>query len=200
MKPHGTSEVLLDLVKDEILHFAIKRGSFTLVSGATSDFYVDCKKALLYATTLSYYATIVLETLWSFGPLPQALAGVALGGVPLATGVATAHVILEPDDPMGIVIVRKQTKEHGSANRVEYPERLGVGRRDVEAVLLEDVVTSGGSALRAVAALREVGITVRRCIAVIDREEGGVQAMEKAGMDVTALFRKSDFLEEGAKP
>lgn len=187
--------MLLDIVRDELLHFAVKRGSFTLVSGATSDFYVDCKKVLLHATTLSYYTTIVLETLRSFGPLPQAVAGVALGGVPLATAVATAHVILEPDDPMGIVIVRKAAKEHGSGNRVEYPARLGVGKTEVEAVLLEDVVTSGGSALKAVAALRETGITVKRCIAVIDREEGGVQAMAKAGVEVAALFRKSDFLE-----
>ncbi|GAA0222373.1 orotate phosphoribosyltransferase [Haladaptatus pallidirubidus] len=157
---------------------AVQYGEFELSHGGTSSYYVD---KYLFETDphcLELIAEAFAERLGK-----TKLAGVALGAVPLVavTSVETGN---------SYVIARKQKKEYGTANLVEG--RLEEGE---EVVVLEDIVTTGQSAVDAVDALREAGAKVNKILVVVDREEGGRENLEDAGVEMEALLSASDLLE-----
>ncbi|WP_266079487.1 orotate phosphoribosyltransferase [Haladaptatus caseinilyticus] len=159
---------------------AVQYGEFELSHGGTSNYYVD---KYLFETDphcLELIAEAFAERLGD-----TKLAGVALGAVPL---VAVTSV--ETGNPY--VIARKQKKEYGTANLVEG--RLEAGE---EVIVLEDIVTTGQSAVDAVEALRDAGAEVNKILVVVDREEGGRENLADADVEMEALLSASDLLEQG---
>ncbi len=170
-----TREELAQAIRDA----AYLEGDFVLSSGKRSKYYLDkwrfeTNPRLLreIASALSVYVPC---------PYPHRLAGVELGGVPLVTALA-----LEMDLPY--LIVRRQAKEYGTAREVE-----GLWNPGERVVLVEDVLTTAGQAIRAAQRLTEMGLTVMRIIYVIDRGEGADRNIRDAGFEPGALFHKSDL-------
>ncbi len=150
---------------------AVRFGTFTLASGATSDIYVDVKKAWTDPARLVAIATRLAARV---GPV-DALAGMELGAVPLVVATAIAR-------GLPYVVIRKAAKEHGTRRRYEgeLPPGSHVG-------LIEDVTTTGGSVAASIAILREAGLVVDRVVAVVDREEGAAARLEALGVPLEAL-------------
>jgi orotate phosphoribosyltransferase len=144
---------------------AYRHGTFTLASGRTSHHYVNCKPVSLSGQGLALLSAQMLEQV---EPNAVAVAGLTLGADPLVSGVAVAAAL--SGRALDALIVRK------------------------EATVLEDVVTTGGSSLKAVNQLREAGYTVNRVVTIVDRQEGGLEAMTAAGLELNSLF----LLEEVA--
>ena len=156
---------------------ALKFGTFTLASGKTSDYYVDIKKATTRPDLLGEIARRIAPHAKGF----QRVAGVELGAVPIAAAVS-----LEIGTPF--VIVRKEAKEHGT--KVPFEGDMNPGDR---VVFVEDVVTTGGTLRTAIERMRERGAVIQRAIAVVDREEGGTEALREAGVELVALLRARDL-------
>jgi orotate phosphoribosyltransferase len=164
---------------------AYRHGSFTLASGRTSNHYVNCKPVSLSGEGLALLATQMLALV---EPGAAAVAGLTLGADPLVSGVAQAAALSGRD--LDALIVRKEAKGHGTGAWLEGPLPEAGSRITV----LEDVVTTGGSSLKAVNQLREAGYTVERVVTIVDRQEGGQEAMNAAGLELCSLF----LLEEVA--
>ena len=156
---------------------AVRYGEFELAHGGTSDYYVD---KYVFETDPESLARVARAFADRLGD--ERLAGVALGAVPL---VAVTSV--ETGNPY--VIVRKAEKAYGTGNRIEGA--LEAGDR---VVVLEDVATTGTSALEAVEALREAGATVERVLVVVDREEGAAERLAEAGVELESLVTASELL------
>jgi orotate phosphoribosyltransferase len=177
---------LLDLLRER--SFAKRR--VVLASGKESDFFIDCKQTVLSAEGHALVGELMLALLDQLPPC-DAVAGVELGGCPLASAVAlTSHLRGNPKDA---VYVRKDAKDHGSKRLLEGDTRLPSG---ASLVILEDVTTTGGSTLKAVAKLREAGYHVAGVIALVDRLEGGRQAILDAALPFIALYTRRDFLPD----
>ncbi|WP_018256906.1 orotate phosphoribosyltransferase [Halomicrobium katesii] len=165
---------------------AVKYGEFELSHGGTSDYYVDKYVFETNPECLALIGEAFAETLagadWYADD--TTLAGVALGAVPL---VAVTSV--ETDTPY--VIARKQQKEYGTANLIEGD--LAEGE---EVVILEDIATTGQSAVDAAEALREAGATVSRVLVVVDREEGARENLAEHDLELSSLVTASDLLAD----
>ncbi len=158
---------------------AYRRGSFTLASGRTSEHYVNCKPVSLSGQGLALLGALMLEQV---EPAAVAVAGLTLGADPLVSAVALQAALADRD--LDALIVRKEAKGHGTGAWLEGPLPAAGSRITV----LEDVVTTGGSALKAVNQLREAGYVVDQVVAIVDRQEGGAEAMAAAGLDLRSLF------------
>ena len=166
---------------------------FLLASGKESNHYFNCKKITLEPARLSLLARALRDELIPGSGLQgsfQAAGGLTMGADPIAFALSLAY--LEKGEIIHPVVVRKEPKDHGTGQQVE-----GV-LEDVKTVLLlDDVITTGGSSLRAVRALRKAGYEVRHALCIIDREEGGSEALHEEGIELFSLFRKSDFRSGG---
>jgi len=161
---------------------ALEFGDFTLASGERSSFYIDIKKVVTRPEALQKIASLISRR-FDF----EVVAGVAVGGIPLAVAVSLAA-------SKPCAIVRSQEKGHGKSGRVIGDVR---GRR---VLLVEDVTTSGGSALNGVSALREAGGVVDTAVCVVDRESGAAASLAREGVRLEALAKVSEILRaEGEK-
>ena len=158
---------------------AVEFGEFELSHGGTSDYYVDKYRFETDPHCLSTITAAFAERIDE-----GKLAGVALGAVPLVAATS-----VETDTPY--VIVRKERKEYGTGNRIEGDLVEGES-----VVVLEDIATTGKSALSAVRALREAGATVERVLVVVDREEGARETLAEADVDLAPLVTASALLAE----
>lgn len=183
----GARERLLDLLRTH----AFARRRVVLASGRESDFFIDCKQVVLSAEGHALTGAVLLEEVSRLGPC-VAVAGVELGGCPLASAVSL--VSFQRGAPLDAVYVRKDAKDHGSARLLEGNTRLAAGAR---IALLEDVVTTGGSTLKAAAKLRAAGYVVVGVIALVDRLEGGRQAIEAEALPLVAVYSRNDFIAPG---
>jgi orotate phosphoribosyltransferase len=162
---------------------ALLEGEFVLRSGRRSTWYLDKYRFETEPEILAALGARLAEEVRACEPEATRLAGPALGAVALAASAAMAS-------GLPFIIVRGETKEYGTAKRIEGPFEPG------ELVcLLEDVVTSGGALAEAVAAVREEGLVVRHAVCVVDREEGGSDALARLGVRLQPLFRASTLLE-----
>src|SRR5271170_2258819 len=152
-------EELLTLLKDH----SFRKGDFTLASGKKSDFFLDCKRTLLLSRGHYLAAELIMEILHTFHGV-DAVAGVELGGFPLASAVSMASATSGMQDEYNALYIRKTAKDHGTKNLIE-----GGARRDRNVVLLEDVITTGGSSMAALQALKDVAYVPVAVIAVVDR-------------------------------
>jgi len=159
-----------------------------LASGKKSDFFIDCKQTVLTAEGHALVGDLMLEALAGLPQPIQAVAGVELGGCPLASAVSL--VSFQRGRPLDAVYVRKEVKDHGSKRLLEGDSRLTPASR---IAILEDVVTTGGSTLKCAEKLRAAGHVVAGVIALVDRQEGGREAIEAAGLPLVTLFVRADF-------
>ena len=159
---------------------SIRFGDFILSSGERSSFYIDARRTTMAAEGLELIGRLGLRAIRAAGWQPAAIGGLTLGADPVAYAVAMASRQSGP--VIEAFSVRKASKEHGTRQRIEGNFEPGS-----PVVVAEDVITSGSSALQAVAAIREAGGTVLGVLAVVDREEGGRAAIEAVGVGVVAL-------------
>lgn len=160
---------------------AIRYGDFTLASGKKSKYYIDIKKASTDPKTLKLIARQAAFRIKQMDV--NIIAGVELGGVPLATAVS-----METELPL--LIVRKAVKDYGTKSRF-----VGEIKPEDRLVMLEDVTTSGGSVRNAIEVVRETGANVKYVISVVDREEGAIENLKEAGTELVPLVSASDLLK-----
>jgi len=159
----------------------------TLASGLKSNFYIDCKQSILTAEGHFLVGTLFGRILVEKAPEVEAIGGVTMGADPLASAVSTMSYLW--GRPLPAFYVRKEAKGHGTGAWIEGTKSLRPG---MAVAILEDVVTTGGSALKAITRAREHGLKVAVILGLVDREEGGREALEREAPLVT-LFRRSDF-------
>ena len=164
-----------------------RRGQFTLASGRQSTLYIDARLTTMSPDGLALIGPAGLAALEQSGWGVDAVGGLTLGADPVSYAISYASALA--GRPLRAFTVRKEAKAHGTGRLVEGPFREG----DRVAVI-EDVITTGGSALRAVEAVRAAGGTVAGVLALVDREEGGRETIEAAGLPVIALARAAEVV------
>tara|TARA_B100000029_G_scaffold347389_1_gene339722 strand:- start:285 stop:815 length:531 start_codon:yes stop_codon:yes gene_type:complete len=174
-------EQVLEMLKRD----AYRKGEFTLSSGAKSNHYVNCKPVTLNGKALMILSLSLLENVEKHC---KAVGGLTLGADPLVSGVAMAAAL--KDRELNALIVRKEPKGHGTGAWIEGP-LPEIGSR---VTVLEDVVTTGGSAILAAEKLCDAGYFVQRVLAIVDRQEGGAEALNDVGLELRSLFTLEDFL------
>ena len=170
---------------------AYLEGDFVLRSGRRSNYYLDKYRFETRPDLLAALGEHIAAAVAEHEPDAVRLAGPELGAVALAAAASLSS-------GLPFLIVRKEPKEHGTANRLE-----GVYEEGERICLVEDVVTSGGAAVEAIEALREAGLECRNAVCVVDREEGGVDALARRGVRLMALFRAGELVaaqKTAAKP
>ena len=163
-------------------------GSYKLASGRVSDMYFNMKPTMLDAEGAYLTAALMLDAL--DGDAAGLVGGLEMGAVPLVTAIAAVSHLRGA--PRRALFVRKTAKEHGTQSLIEgLPMGETVAGKRV--VVIEDVTTTGGSSLKAVAVLRDAGASVDRVLTLLDREEGAGPAFAAAGVQLDSLLRASDF-------
>ncbi len=174
-------EALVALVR----HRSLKFGDFTLVSGKKASYYLDGKQVTLDPHGAKLIAEGILEMIGGSG-MPVAVGGMSIGADPITAAVVTMSAI--NGTPISGFMVRKEAKGHGTNQFIEGPVKPGD-----KVVIVEDVVTTGGSSLAAIKLCEDFGLEVTGVIAIIDRMEGGAAAFKKAGYRFSSLLTIEDF-------
>jgi orotate phosphoribosyltransferase len=173
---------LIDLLKQRSIRF----GDFILASGAHSHYYIDCRLTTMSAAGQLAIGPLALAAIGGAGWNPDAIGGLTMGADPVAYAIAAASA--RAGTPIDAFSVRKEPKKHGTAKRIEGNFRSGS-----RVVVVEDVITSGGSALDAISAIRAEGGEVIGVVALVDRESGGRERIETTGVGVRALVLASEL-------
>jgi orotate phosphoribosyltransferase len=166
---------------------SFRTGEFTLASGKKSDFFIDCKPTILSSKGIFLCGLVFLQKIESLSVEINSVAAVPLGGCPIADSIAV--LAAQREYPLDVLYIRPEKKDHGSGRQVERPTFLSE-----EVVLVEDVITTGGSSLRAIEILHREGVPTNHVIALVDRLEGGRENLEEAGVEVHSIFTRKDFL------
>jgi len=175
---------LLELLRT----LAFQEREITLSSGQKSNFYIDCKQVSLDAEGAWLIGQLFHQTIESVAPAAEGVGGLTLGADPLATATSIASFVA--GRPRAAFIVRKEPKGHGTGQWVEATKRLRAG---AAVVIVEDVVTTGASTLRAIERAGEAGYRVVHALALVDRLEGGREAIARHA-PLTSLYTRKDFL------
>lgn len=177
-------------LKSKVVHLlatrSAQRGDFTLASGRRSNLYIDARLTTMTPEGLFSIGTLGLQELERSGWNVSAIGGLTLGADPVSYAISYASA--SSPNPLRAFTVRKQAKAHGTQKLIEGPLQTS----DRVAVV-EDVITTGSSALQAIEALRNFGVTVVGILALVDREEGGRSALENAGFPVLALTTATEI-------
>jgi orotate phosphoribosyltransferase len=164
-----------------------RRGQFTLSSGRTSTLYIDARLTTMSPQGLTLVGPLGLAAIREADWRPDSVGGLTLGADPISYAISYASAM--SDMPLRAFTVRKEAKAHGAGRLIEGP--FAPGDR---VVVIEDVITTGGSALRAADAIRAAGGSVAGVLALVDREEGGREAIEAQGYAVRALAPASEIV------
>ena len=192
MSDQSPREELLELLRKK----SIKTGTFTLASGATSDFYVDCRLTTLDARGARLVGKVgwelVRNTASELSADVASVGGLTMGADPIALAIAMAS----DENPGGSApvqayAVRKEPKGHGRGRQVEGNFESGDN-----VVVIDDVITTGGSTIKAIEAIEREGGKVAFVIVLVDRQEGGKAAIEEKGHKVFPIFTRAEILEE----
>ena len=176
--------ILREKLLDLFCQLAYQEGDFVLSSGQRSSYYINGKQVTLHPQGSLAIARLILNIL----PVDtQAIAGLTLGADPIVSSVSVISVY--ENRPIPALIIRKEAKGHGTMAYIEGPT-LPAGAK---VIVLEDVVTTGQSALKAVERLQAAGYTVDRVISLIDREQGGAELYKSASLEFEALFSIQDL-------
>jgi orotate phosphoribosyltransferase len=180
MDPSSAKDRLRDLVNDR----AVIRGDFILASGARSNYYIDGKFISLTSEGLACFARVVLDMM--SGIEADLIGGMTLGADPIIGAVvAMSHLVGRPVDG---IIVRKEAKDHGRGKQIEGPMRDGA-----RVVIIEDVVTTGGSSLKAIEAVEKAGGEIACVICLVDRLAGGKESFKSKGYRFEPIFTINDL-------
>ena len=171
-------EEFLKMIKEK----CYRKGDFTLSSGKKSEHYVNCKPVTLTGRGLTLTAMMLLEQVET-----TVVAGLTLGADPLVSGVAVCSAL--DGRLVDALIVRKEPKGHGTGAWIEGPE-FPAGTK---VTVLEDVTPTGASAIKAAEKLRDAGYVVERVVTIVDRQEGAIEAMATANLELRRLFTIEDF-------
>lgn len=175
------------LLLDLIARHSARRGSFTLSSGKQSDLYIDCRLTTMRPEGLVLIGPLGLAAIRERGWTADAVGGLTLGADPVSYAIAYASQLA--GTPVRAFTVRKEAKTHGTGKLIEGPFQPGD-----RVVVIEDTITTGGSALKAIDAVRNAGATVLGVLAVVDRDEGGREAIEATGVAVASLARAAEIV------
>jgi orotate phosphoribosyltransferase len=174
-------QALIELVRQKALKF----GEFTLTSGKKATYYLDGKQVTLDPTGARLVAEGMLDLL-AAGEMPSAVGGMSIGADPITAAVVTMSAVR--GTPVTGFMIRREAKGHGTQRYIEGPVEPGQ-----TAVIVEDVVTTGGSSLLAIERAEQFGLKVVRVLAVIDRLEGGGAALAERGYPLASLLSIRDF-------
>jgi orotate phosphoribosyltransferase len=183
--PRVLRERLLKLLKE--LSFERKR--VVLSSGKESDFYIDCKKTALTAEGHYLIGRLIFAAIMREAPAAVAVGGLTLGADPLASAVSLSSYL--EGKPLSAFIIRKEPKGHGTGQWMEGRTLVPKGAK---VAVVEDVVTTGGSTLKACERVEAEGLEVSHVFALVDRREGGREAVSARGYGLTSLFAREDFI------
>lgn len=179
--------------RSRLLHLlrsiALERGHFVLASGRTSDFYLDCRRVTLDPEGSLLVGKLFFRLLSKDGAKVKGVGGMTLGADPIVTAVCLVSQL--EGRPLSGFLVRKEQKGHGTGKWIEKGGRLKAG---APVAIAEDVVTSGGSLLRAVERANDEGLRVVRALAIVDRGEGGAEAIAAAKLKLESLFSIREVL------
>ncbi|HEX3234872.1 MAG TPA: orotate phosphoribosyltransferase [Gemmatimonadales bacterium] len=173
-----------DALRRLLLARSVRHGDFVLSSGQRSSYYIDCRLSTMSAEGMVLIGRMGLAAIRRAGWAPKAVGGLTMGADPVAYAIAAAShgTDLEVD----AFSVRKEPKAHGMGQQIEGNFRAGD-----RVVIVEDTITTGGSARRAIEAVEAAGGKVVGVLAVVDREEGGREVLERAGREVVAITTAS---------
>lgn len=171
-----------------LLEKSYREGDFVLASGRRSDYYFDCRVTALSAEGSWLIGKLFNELLKDIAIV--GVGGMTMGADPLVS--ATTVISHELGRPLNGLLVRKEAKGHGTN---QFVEGLGNFAQADAVAMLEDVVTTGGSLLKACARVRECGLRIPAVCAILDREEGGREALAEAGYDLLAIYTRKELLE-----
>ncbi|MDR3772425.1 MAG: orotate phosphoribosyltransferase [Terracidiphilus sp.] len=165
-----------------LARISFRLGQFTLSSGSTSDYYIDCRTTTLHAEGGRLTGHAILELLEAHNIQAEAVGGLTLGADPIVSNVATASAQRALSNPSAPLIhgflVRKAEKQHGTARRIE-----GFSQPGVRVVIVDDVCTTGSSTINAIEAAREAGMTVAAVVCIVEREEANGRPAVEAAAD-----------------
>ncbi len=180
----NTKEKLKAILQERSIRF----GDFTLASGAKSDFYVDCRVTALDPQAANYIGEVACELLKEQDLTLDAIGGMTMGADPICLAVGMASLDDEQLETLNVFVVRKEPKGYGAGKQIEGNFKSGQ-----KIVVVDDVITTGGSTLKAVDVIEAAGGEVVLALVLVDREEGGRAAIEARNIPVVSLFTKSDF-------
>jgi orotate phosphoribosyltransferase len=178
----STAETLKRLLASR----SVKHGEFVLASGKTSSLYVDARLTTMSPEGMVLIGSLGLEQIVKAGWMPDSVGGLTLGADPVA--YAISHESASQPKPLRAFTVRKDAKAHGTGKRIEGPFARGD-----RVVIIEDVITTGQSALQAIQAVEAAGGQVVGVLSVVDREDGGCDAIRSGGYHVIALAALSEL-------
>lgn len=184
---NSSLETLQRLLADR----SARRGHFKLASGRESSLYIDARLTTMSPEGLVLIGQLGFELLDRSGWNPQSVGGLTLGADPVAYAIAYASA--QQQRPIRAFTVRKEPKTHGTSQLIEGPFRAGD-----RVAIVEDVITTGSSALKAAAAIQSAGGIVAGVLAVVDREEGGRESLTTAGYQVLSLTVAADVVKHMA--
>ena len=173
-----------NLLKDLVREYALQFGDFTLASGKKASYYLDCRRLTLSSAGAVQVAAGMLDCIGD--ELPDAVGGMAIGADPI-TGAIVTLAGIEGRSLRGF-IVRKEAKEHGTGKMVEGPVNSGD-----KVIIVEDVVTTGGSSVKAIQHARDFGLEVIGAIGIVDRLAGGQENFEAIDVPFQSLLTIRDF-------
>ncbi len=176
---------LIQLIREK----SYENKEVTLASGLKSNFYVDMKQTLLHARGISLVSQLMLEALKPYEGKIKGVGGLTMGADPLSTAVSLMS--LSWNSPLHAFYIRKEPKGHGTGQWVEGLKNFGPHDK---AFILEDVVTTGGSSLKAVERAKMAGFDIVGILTCVDREEGGRENIEKAGIKLLSLVTKTEIV------
>lgn len=175
-------------LREILVDRSVRLGDFTLASGARSSYYVDARRTTMSAEGQLLTGRVCLDALAASGLEVTHVGGLTMGADPVSYAVARESFVRGV--PLDGFSVRKQAKEHGTGQRIE-----GGLPKGARCLVVEDSMTTGGSALKAIEALREFGAEVVGVLTLVDREEGGRERLEAAGFPLISVFTGKELLE-----
>ena len=181
-------------LKKILLDKSVRTGEFNLASGKKSDLYIDCRVTAMdpfganRIGDLGWHA--VRSKIHSEHLTIDAIGGMTLGADPISLAVGMASANKHPEEALQVFTVRKEPKGHGAGKQIEGNFKSGD-----TVIVVDDVITTGGSTLKAVDVIEREGGKVAFCLVLVDREEGGRQAIEARGIPVISLFSRSTLLD-----
>lgn len=188
-----SNDATRDQLKKLLIEKSVRTGEFTLASGQTSDLYIDCRVTAMDPTGATLIGKLGWETvkaeLAARGIEANAIGGMTLGADPISLAVGMASV--SEEKPLQVFTVRKEPKGHGKGKQIEGNFSSGD-----TIVIVDDVITTGGSTIKAMDVIEAAGGKVAFALVLVDREEGGKAAIEARGVPVVSLFSRTTLLDE----